>query len=121
MDKLAPATPVRVLVANEPPAYRETISLALAKLRPRAHVIQGDPDDIEVALSRERPHVVICSRYVPALDTALGWAMLHPVDGGPSTISADGVLAHRPDVSFDDLLALIDRVADHLHESCVGS
>ena len=80
----------------------------------RAHVTQADPDQLEAALTREQPHFAICSRFVPALDTTMAWAILHPPGGAASEFCAGGTRTQRTAPSFDDLLALIDRAADQL-------
>lgn len=114
MERIAEGIPVIVLVANEPRAYREAVAFTLTKLRPRARVIQAEPAAIEAALLRERPHVAIGSRFVPGLDAVLAWAILSPDSRGASIISAGGARSTHAEISFDDLLALVDQVAEQL-------
>ncbi len=55
-------TPIRVLVANEPSYYREVIAAGLSHLRPRLEVVTIDPAELDGAVIREAPQIVICSR-----------------------------------------------------------
>ncbi len=52
----------RVLIANEPPAYREVLALALQEMRVPADVTCVEPEDLDSEIVRLAPHLVICSR-----------------------------------------------------------
>lgn len=103
---------VRILVANEPLAYRETMAAALRCLRPEADVAEATAERLEAAPPDPLPHLLICSD-VDLLDRipAPAWLLLYP-EGDPSVVVClDGDQRHLADITFDDLLALVDRVA----------
>lgn len=47
------------LVANDPPVYRQLISEALRKLRPLVEVVSAEPEELDEAVRRLQPHLVI--------------------------------------------------------------
>jgi hypothetical protein len=67
------------MVANIPSAYRETIAAALRAMRPDVAVIEVDPDDVDGAVARVRPRLVICSRITTAIQRhACAGYLVHP-------------------------------------------
>lgn len=103
----------RILVANEPLAYRETVAAALRCLRPEADVAETT-DRPDVPLPDSPPHLLICSD--PALPHRLpapAWVLLYPDGASHVVVCLDGDQRHTSDITFDDLLAVVDR-ADRL-------
>lgn len=60
------------MLANIPSAYRETTAAALRAMRPDVEVIEVDPDDVDGAVARVRPRLVICSRITTAIQRHAG-------------------------------------------------
>ena len=70
---------VRVLVANEPRAYRETLVAAVQRLRPHLEVIMVEPAALDAAVRELAPSVVVCSQFTPQVEVAvLAWVVLYP-------------------------------------------
>lgn len=102
---------LRVVVANEPLAYREAISSALAYLRPHLDVAAVDPKGLDEEVRRREPQVVVCSRVTTTVSrTALCWIELYPNHSREATICVARSCTHHPDVDFDTLIRAVDRV-----------
>jgi hypothetical protein len=70
---------IRVVVANEPRAYRETLADALRSLCPRAEVILIEPAALHQHVRRFTPHLVLGSELDAAMLTGLfSWVDLYP-------------------------------------------
>ena len=52
----------RVLMANEPRAYREGIAAVIGQLRPVVEVETVEPDALDDSIERFSPDMVICSK-----------------------------------------------------------
>jgi hypothetical protein len=100
---------IRVLVANEPRAYREVLGGAIAGMRPDVAVTIGEPDQLDRRIEALAPHVVVTSRP-PAGDLpgVCRLVMLYPDGSNSATIDVDGVRTTVADLELDALLALID-------------
>ena len=103
-----------VLIANEPRAYREVLAAALPELRPGLRVERADPADLDAAVARLRPALVVCSRLTEAVrSSAPSWIVLYP--GGENRADArvggaERTVAHP---ALDDVLALVDAALAH--------
>ncbi len=104
---------MRVLVANEPRSYRETMSAAFQYLRPDLEVIDIEPDSLDVEVARLEPHLVVCSRLTDTVERRPAWVVLYPDHQRVSIVSVAGQHSTVPDMEFDYLLSIIDRL-DHL-------
>ncbi len=103
----------RILVATEPRAYREVMAGALQELRPRVEVVVVEPDDLDAALTRLRPHLVVSSRSVETLpDCPIAWVLLYPSGATTALICVDGRHITLDDLPFERLLSLVDEVCD---------
>jgi hypothetical protein len=110
-------TPIRVLVANEPSYYREVIAAGLSHLRPRLEVVTIDPAELDVAIIREAPQIVICSRLTGVVQShASSWLLLYPDGANVGHMNVAGVAITIENVDFDDVLTLVDET-----ERWVGS
>lgn len=70
---------VCVVLANEPRAYRDTLSVAIRLLRPEAEVIVTDPETLDDMVMSHAPRVVICSRLTSVVETLVeSWMVLYP-------------------------------------------
>src|SRR5690348_11650951 len=52
---------IRILVANEPRAYRDVMAAAFQILCPQHEVISIVPEELDTAVARLDPHLVLCS------------------------------------------------------------
>ena len=104
--------PLRVLVANEPCAYREVVAGAFQLLRPHLDVVAVDPADMDEAISQLRPGLVVCSRLTEAVQAGpLAWVLLYPGARDRSTFSLEGRQTRADSVVFSQLLDLLDQAA----------
>lgn len=104
---------IRVLVANEPRAYREVFVSALQALRPAAEIVEGRPEDLDREVERLRPDLVLCSRISPVVERAVyNWILLYPENEPSIMIFTHGELSTMGDVDLQDLVALVDRTAE---------
>lgn len=100
---------MRILVANEPRAYRDVIAGAFRELRPRHEVIPVEPDQLDDEVMRLHPHLVVCSRLSSAVEAGpLTWVMLYPENETRTVISIAGEQTIAGDVEFSQLLSVID-------------
>jgi hypothetical protein len=108
---------IRVLVANEPRAYREVIAAAFHELRPQIEVIAVEPGDLDAEVVRRHPHLVVCSLLTDMARTvALAWVVLYPGGEAWTVVGMAGQQTTRADIEFDDLVAILDQT-----ELLVGS
>lgn len=109
---------VRVLMANEPRSYRESISEVLCAMRPDVGVTSVQSDILERSVERQEPHVVVCSEVVPiVLNTVPIWVELYPGHESKSIVSIQGERTEVEDIQLPDLLSIIDRAHELAHLS----
>ena len=105
----------RILLANEPRLYREVIAGALRIVRPHLEVIVVEPEDLDAAVVRLAPDLVLCSRLTEVVETRpRAWVVLYPdmetraviaIAGERHTVAAD--------FPFTGLLSVIAEVECH--------
>jgi hypothetical protein len=101
---------LRILVANEPRVYREVLAAVMQALRPQVEVSIAEPGDLDHAVARLDPHVVVSSRLSEAVQTrVLVWVMLYPEGESWAEVSIAGQRCTVADIELTCLLALIDR------------
>jgi hypothetical protein len=104
----------QILVANEPTLYRDVLGSGLSRLRPGLTVLLVDPADLDAAVARLHPRLVICSELTDAVRQFASTALVLDSDGTKCTIlTADGqhqVLLHP---RLSDLLAAVDAAVGH--------
>jgi hypothetical protein len=101
---------VRILLANEPRSYRETLAAAFRILKPNTEVFVVDPDKLDGEVERLSPHLVICSRTTPTVETqSPAWVELYPEYSSVSVVSVDGERSTIAWIELADLLWVIDR------------
>ncbi|MDQ3045421.1 MAG: hypothetical protein M3R06_09790 [Chloroflexota bacterium] len=100
---------VRVVVANEPRAYREAIGTVMRELRPDVEVVTVEPGDLDDEVFRCPPLLVVCSRLTDAvLAYCKSWIALYPNGESHAEISIGGRFITLADVAFDALMSLLD-------------
>ena len=80
--------PLRVLLANEPRSYRESIAAVFRQLRPGLQVKVVEPEALESSVTRFDPDVAICSRVTGAvMERVPVWVELYPEHAAHSVAS----------------------------------
>jgi hypothetical protein len=109
---------LRILLANEPRSYRETLSAAFRILRPNTEVIVIDPDELDAEVERLSPQLVICSHATLDVKArSLAWVELYPEHGSESVVSVGGKRSTMAGIELGDLLSIIDRTQTLASES----
>ena len=102
-------TGLRILVGNEPLSYRQVHAETFRILRPEAEVVRVEPDELDAAIARLAPHLVVCSALSEVVETRpLAWILLYPDGANLAVVSIAGVQRTIPMVAFDDLLDAVD-------------
>jgi len=107
---------VRVLVAIEPRMYQEVLTFHIRQQRPRSEVVLASAQTLEAEAKQTRPHLILANEVSVSLkEMGLYWVEVHSSDELlNATISADGYSATIPDVSLQDLLAVVDKAEEQL-------
>ena len=104
---------MRVVVANEPRAYREVTAEVLGQLRPDVEFELTDPAGLVDAVFRLAPDMVVCDHAIPEVRDLVGvWLELYPGGGSSSVASVRGEQSIIDDVQLTDIIALVDRVTE---------
>lgn len=112
----APASSLKVVLANEPRAYREVISTVLKALRPDAEVFTVNPEDLNREFVRLAPHLVVCSRITELVDRAApAWIELYPNGSSHAVVSLAGDRATYTEMDLETLISIFDGVAAVVH------
>ncbi len=103
---------VRVLIANEPKAYREAFAGALRIIRPNAQIVEVRAEHLDREVKRFKPDVVLCSDVSRAVEsTAQSWILLYPENERVVMVRAAGELSTARDVELEDIVSLVDKTA----------
>jgi hypothetical protein len=101
---------MRILIANEPRAYREAFAATLRALRPRTEVFIAEPEDLDAAVLWHAPHLTVCSALTEIVQTRLlAWALLYPDGTSSAVLSLAGRQTTVMGLDLGDLLDLLDR------------
>jgi hypothetical protein len=101
---------MRVIVANEPRAYREAIGLTLVELSPELEVTIVAPEELDGAVRRLCPHMVLCSELSAVVQAqAVTWIMLYPNGQPRVAVCIDGQETHPVDLAVPDLVEIVER------------
>ena len=100
---------MRVLVALKPRAYRDTLVHTIKRARSWVAVHFLDPDILDYETRYLKPQVVICSQATPAVrELATCWVEIQQRDSLRVTVNIKGRARMVPDISFDELISVID-------------
>ncbi|MDP9372837.1 MAG: hypothetical protein M3Q65_10390 [Chloroflexota bacterium] len=103
---------LRIVVANDPRAYREAIAGVLQALRPQVVVVNVEPDDLDREVAEHPPQVVTCSRLTEVVQArSRSWVVLYPDGQAWSSINIAGQQTTVTGIEVDDLLAVADQTA----------
>jgi hypothetical protein len=104
---------LRVLLANEPRSYRESIAAVFRQLRPGLEVKVVEPEALESNVARFDPDVAICSRVTGVVrDRVPVWVELYPEHAAHSVASEGGRRTEFAEIQLLDLIGILDRAAD---------
>jgi hypothetical protein len=103
---------LRLVVANDPRTYRETIATAIQRLRPDLEVLVVDPADLADQVEHWRPHMVISSVPVArAGGWPLCWVALYPAGKMQVVVTVAAQQTWARDIDLAELLAVVDGIA----------
>jgi hypothetical protein len=103
----------RVLMANEPRAYREGIAAVISQLRPEVEVKTVEPDALDTSIERFSPDMVICSKATDALKGGVRvWVELYPENAAYSVASIGGRRMEYTEIQLPDLLSIVDKAEE---------
>jgi hypothetical protein len=104
---------MRVMVANEPRAYREAFAGALRALRPNAEIIEAAPEDLDRQVKRLHPDLVLCTYVTPTVEKMVyNWILIYPEDDPSMMVFTRGELSTFNNFDLEDLISLVDRTAE---------
>lgn len=104
----------RVLVANEPRAYREVTAEVLGQLRPDVEFLLVEPGGLESDISRLMPDMVLCDDATPAVRSSVPtWLELYPHGNTTSVFGAGDECSTIENIQLSDILDLVDRTIKH--------
>jgi len=103
----------RVLMANEPRAYREGIAAVISQLRPEVEVKTVEPNALDTSIERFSPDMVICSKATDALKGGVRvWVELYPENAAYSVASIGGRRVEYTEIQLPDLLSIVDKAEE---------
>jgi hypothetical protein len=103
----------RVLMANEPRAYREGIAAVISQLRPEAEIESVEPNALDTSIERFSPDMVICSKATDALKGGVRvWVELYPENAALSVASIGGRRMEYAEIQLLDLLSIVDKAEE---------
>ena len=103
---------LRVLLANEPRSYRESIAAVFRQLRPSLQVKVVEPEALESNVTRFDPDVAICSHVTGAVRKRVPvWVELYPEHAAHSVASEGGRRTEFAEIQLLDLICILDRAA----------
>ena len=101
---------IRIVVANEPRAYRDTLADALRNLCPRAEVIIIEPAALHQHVRRFTPHLVLGSELDAEMLTGLfSWVDLYPNGERYAVINIGGERTTVGNLDLAGLLRIVDQ------------
>jgi hypothetical protein len=98
-----------ILVANEPAMYRGVLASELTLLRPGLPVAMVEPADLDMAVARIHPRLVICSQLTKIVrQHATASIVLYPNGANRAILDVDGQQQVLPNPDISDLLVAVD-------------
>jgi hypothetical protein len=103
----------RLLMANEPRAYREGIAAVIGQLRPKVEIETVEPSALDDSINRFSPDMVICSKATEVLkDRVRVWVELYPENGALSVANIGGRRMEYTEIQLPDLLSIVDKAEE---------
>ena len=106
---------MRILVANTPLMYRQTLALSIHRHDPDFEVLIADPASLDGEAERFRPHVLIRDDdgiEEGSPDGVMCWVGVIIENHLQARISIDGEVSEVHEVSLQELLAALDEAAE---------
>ncbi len=111
---------MRILVANTPLMYRESLALAIHRHNPDFEVIIADPTTMDGEAERFGPHTLIRDDdgiEVASPDGVVCWVGIMIDDHLKARISVDGKVSEIHEVSMEEVLAALEEAAKFVSEN----
>jgi hypothetical protein len=111
---------MRILVANTPLMYRESLALAIHRHNPDFEVMIANPASMDGEAERFGPHALVRDDdgiEVGSPDGVVCWVGIMIDDHLKARISIDGKVSEIHEVSMDELLAALDEAAKFVSEN----
>jgi hypothetical protein len=107
---------MRIIVANEPCLYRDSLYSILRAFRPDAMIMLAQPAQLDRLIAEEHPHVVLCSQPRPTRHAEiLTWIVVYPEGQNITHIYIGNEQETIPNLSMVELLAIIDQTEQRMH------
>ena len=111
---------MRILIANTPLMYRETLALAVHRHNPDFEVMMADPASMDGEAERFSPHVLIRDDdgiEVASPDGVVCWVGIIIDDHLKARISLDGKVSEIHEVSLYEMLDALDEVTEFVSDN----
>ena len=110
---------MRVLVANTPRMYRESLALSIQRARPNFEVLLAAPEDLNGTVQRCAPHALVrdddgVERWSP--DGVICWAGIIIDNHLNARISVNGWISEIHDVSLEEFVTALDEAEGLIQE-----
>lgn len=103
----------RILVACGLASYRQAFAEAFRNLRPEAEVFEAENENLDEAVDRLAPDLVVCDRVTSGVEINTPyWVELYAGYGERSVVSIKGERSIIEQIQLTDLISIIDRTAD---------
>ena len=110
---------MRILIANSPLMYRETLALAIHRHDPDFEVMIADPASMDGEAERFGPHALIRDDdgiEVGSPDGVVCWVGVIIDDHLKARISMDGEVSEIYEVSLEEMLTALDEAAEFVSD-----
>jgi hypothetical protein len=111
---------MRILIANTPLMYRESLALAVHRHNPEFEVMIADPASMDGEAERFGPHALVRDDdgiEVPSPDGVMCWVGIIIDDHLKARTSIDGKVSEIHEVGLNELLAVLDEAAKFVSEN----
>ncbi|MDQ3602294.1 MAG: hypothetical protein M3385_00285 [Actinomycetota bacterium] len=111
---------MRILIANTPLMYRESLALAIHRHNPDFEVMIADPATMDGEAERFGPHTLIRDDdgiEVASPEDVVCWVGIMIDDHLKARISVDGKVSEIHEVSMDEVLAALEEAAKFVSEN----
>ncbi len=102
---------MRILVANSPRMYRESLALAVQRARPNFEVLIANPQKLDGQVENIAPHVLVRDDdglRTGSPDGVVSWVGIVIDDHFNARISVNGRISEIHDASLEQFLAALD-------------
>lgn len=102
---------MRILIANTPRLYRESLALSIHRNRPEFEVLLADPEALDGHVKSLSPHALVRNDdgvETEAPDSVVCWVGINIDDHLNARIAVNGRISELHDVSLEEFLAALD-------------